>query len=115
VHFSYCKERDYDGVGVSLACSKKNGFVLLITFHALHDYECCRKKMAQCTAVMECLEYDLPDIIGVIRVFFSVFLDFLCFFVSSSSRLGLLCRHSFHFQETVRCWLSGSPEGFLSF
>jgi hypothetical protein len=49
----------------------KKLFVLLITFHALHDYECCRKKMMQCTVVMECLEYDLRDIIGVFRVFFS--------------------------------------------
>jgi hypothetical protein len=65
----------------------KKLFVLLITFHAFHDYECCRKKMAQCTVVMECLEYDLPDIIGVIRVFFSAISRVFLFFGSSSAHL----------------------------
>jgi hypothetical protein len=60
---------------------EKKFFVLLITFHALHDYECCRKKMTQYTVVMECLEYDLRDIIGVIRVFFSAISRFLFFFL----------------------------------
>lgn len=81
VHFRLCKERDDDAVGVSLVVQKKNSFVLLITFHALHDYECCRKKMTQYTVVMECLEYDLRDIIGVIRVLFSAICRFLFFFL----------------------------------
>jgi hypothetical protein len=59
------------------------------------------KKMTQCSVVMECLEYDLRDIVGVIRFFFSAII--FLFFGSSSAHLVLLiCRRSFHFQEAVR-------------
>ncbi len=49
--------------------------ILLITFHTFHDYRQCHVNEAT-SVVMECLEYDLTDIIDATRVLLtSVFED----------------------------------------
>jgi hypothetical protein len=44
-------------------------FILLITFHTFHDYRQCHANEA-ISVVMECLEYDLADIIDAARVLY---------------------------------------------
>ncbi len=51
-------------------CFSRRVFILLITFHTFHDYRPCHANEA-ISVVMECLEYDLADIIDAARVLYS--------------------------------------------